>query len=214
MRTTTVEFEKKLTNCANDFWAFYLQNKARVDSIIIAQTHRFGKTLDLDDMTQDILLLLIKNDFLGSYNSDQSGIFTYLTNKVRGYAWHLYTLSHPNPWKPSYRSKDRKAWEQVLFYNLNGTEWETKDRHQSHELPDKSDFWDSWESEYSCQEIVEGIKGRMSPRNQKIVDMLVEGLTAREISDALGVTPQAVVYRMKKIRAAFRHAVQEEFVTV
>jgi DNA-binding CsgD family transcriptional regulator len=216
MRTTAAESKKKSTNCANDFWAFYLQNKKRIDDIIIAQTYRFRNVLDLDDMKQDILLLLIKNNFLESYDPKQSGIYTYLTNKVWGYAWHLHTLSHPTQWKPSYRSKERKPWEQILFYDLNGVcdlngRKSTDTFWQDNVIPDNKE--DSWEAEYSCQEIVERIRGHLSPMNQKVLDMLVGGMNAREIGEALGVTPPAVMYRMKKIRVAFRHAARKELVT-
>lgn len=207
MHTTSAKCNKKSINCANDFWAFYFENRSKIDTIIFAQTRRFERVLDLGDLKQNLLLLLVKNNVLEYYNPTKAGVFTYLTHKIRGYAWHLYTGGIPR--KPE--ASRKVPAEQVYFYSINGF-YPLQDHHDSSVENDIPSIDESLENQISYQEILGRIMKSLSPTNQRIMGMLLEGLTYRDISVALRVSHQAVLYRLRNIRRRFQSLVQRELI--
>lgn len=205
MCTTNAECRAKSKNCAaNDFWAFYLQNQSFIDKIIFAQTRRFEATLDLGDMKQQLLLLLYRNKVLETFDPAKSSIWTYLTNKIYGYALHIYTAS-----KPIKLEAARKiSAEQVFFPSLNGI---SSDRSWEQDIvTDVPSAEEAWEDQFAYRELIDRIMKELSPTNRRIMGMVLDGMTQRDISSALGVSPQAVLYRLRNVRKKFMSMVKRE----
>lgn len=72
-----------------NFFTFYMDNRKAVDLIINASAAYFHAVVPIEDMHNEILWLLHKNDFLEGYDSSKSSLHTYLTNTVRGYVRHV-----------------------------------------------------------------------------------------------------------------------------
>jgi hypothetical protein len=82
----------------SDFWLFYNVNYKEINKIINYYSNKYKDIVDLNEMSQEIILRLACSDVLIKYNPNlKVSLKTYFTNRVKGYASHIVKETFRKP---------------------------------------------------------------------------------------------------------------------
>lgn len=194
-----------------DFWTFYMNNRVDIDHIINSTSKIYKKYIEQNEMFQEIIYRLAKNQVLKNWNVRKSVLNTYITMKIRFYARHIMskhinkyyvTLEGTNIQKETNTQKETKT-QLPKYINV---ERYTSSLVYEDEIERTSDSYRPYSiptinRDIYCHELMAILKEELNSIEYLIACMyMLDSFTRHEISDAIQVSYTTILKKIQNIK--------------
>lgn len=173
-----------------NFWKFFVSNYKDIKSIIRNTANKYAALISPDDMHEELIISLQRNDILSQFNPTKAKLNTFLTMKVQGYAKHLLTkrLKEPGTVDIETLNPSKNDFQEY------GTEEDTPLTQL------KPLLTPSIEEDLIVKEVLSSIKKRLDPVQQEVLVRKCMGYSNKEIAQNLNCTISKVSKCMDLVR--------------
>jgi RNA polymerase sigma factor (sigma-70 family) len=173
-----------------NFWNFFVNNYKDIELIIRSVANKYAALINPDDMHEELIISLQRNDVLSQYNSSKAQLNTFLTMKVQGYAKHLLT-------------KRLKEPGTVDIETLNPSKNDFQEYGTDGNIPLtqlKTLITPSTEEDLIVKEVFSSIKKKLDTVQQEVLERKCMGYSNKEIAQDLNCTISKVSKCMDLVR--------------
>jgi len=153
---------------STNFWVFYMENKADIDTIIWRVCWAYRNIIYPEDLHTELLVRLQRSQMLKEYDATKSSLNTYVTQRVWGYS--------------SYILKMEKQATDPLVHNHPCLEHH-RDEFEEYEDEMPSDLNDNIEEQLTVESILTYLKSTCTPSQWELACLRFQGLNIREIHE-------------------------------
>lgn len=183
---------KENATAVYNFWTFYVSNYKDIELIIRSVANKYAALINPDDMYEELIISLQRNNVLSQFNPTKARLNTFLTMKVRGYAKHLLTKRLKEPGRLSIDAIDPSKSDFQEYALLEGRAIENW-RLSPISTP-------SIEEGFIVKEMLSFIKKRLDTAQQEILFKKCQGYSNKEIAHNLNCSISKVSECMDLVR--------------